>query len=477
MDKARDQREFEQHFLTQLTGRAQALVRVGLPVDRVTVDETPDGADAARQTLANLGRYDQRLLNALPSRRGVLLRFARQRVLGLVHETVVRLRARVLADLPALATGREPQPVDREQVLDALSEFERLPKNQRSSCAVLASPTGFTAEARELVAASRAPALVLLGGRDDGGWDVNVPAAIEKTTWAKLFELESASQKLQRVARYLNERTGQLETSGVALKTLAGDLSLPVLEAEKLVRQACRQDPRLMTVPTAESIRVCRSPLAGEAPAMSWWQRIRRLFGAQPTPAERVRELTAQRVLLEQQRGELDAQVDALEGQERDLLKQGADAPSQAEKKQVAGKLIRVRKDLRRYRTRVQMFNQQIDVLGTQVHHLTLKQQSTQVPMPTAEELTQQAAEAEQMINELATNADLANSIEAGATTPQTEADEAAILAEFDAYEAQTPAAEPSEARNTPPESAATEESPTGVDEPEPRERPRPELG
>lgn len=164
---------------------------------------------------------------------------------------------------------------------------------------------------------------------------------------------------------------------------------------------------------------------------MSIWSRIRRLLRLKPTTAERVRELTAKRVAIEQQRHEVDQRIDALEKEERDAIANGAAAKSDAEKKQIAQRLMRVRRDLRRSRSQATVYTQQIDILGTHVHNLTLAEQGRRTELPKAEDLTREAAQAEQVVGELAANAELAAGIEVGAPTPMMEEEEAAILAEF----------------------------------------------
>ena len=134
---------------------------------------------------------------------------------------------------------------------------------------------------------------------------------------------------------------------------------------------------------------------------MSIWSRIRKLLRLKPAVAERVRELTGQRVRLEQKRHEIDRKIDVFEAEERDALKQGAAAKSDAERRQVAGRLLRTRRNLKRMRTQAAGFTQQIDIIGTHIHHLTLSEQAARVELPKAEELTAKAAEAEQAMAEL----------------------------------------------------------------------------
>jgi len=434
MDAASRYRQFEERFLRQLRARAQALVGRALPADQVDFESLPDGIDGVRATLTRLRRYDRELLESLPGTQALQMRF-RRRLFGPFMTTVAKLRAQVLAPVEALVSDRPVAPIGRAELLDALARYELLPQRERPTDVVFASPTGFTAEARALVHAGGRPNLILLGARDDGGWEVELPAAVAQHAWARLFELESQDERLRRLLYHLDKEAWRLESRGLALPELAERLALPVAQVEALVRQACRQDSRLMTVVHEGTMHVCRSPLAEASNTMSLASRVqswvRKLLRRKPTVAEQVRALTAQRVRLEQERHQVDERLAVLEAEERELVERGAAARTDVERKQIASKLMRTRRDLRRLRAHANMFTQQIDILGTHIHHLTLAEQGKRVELPKAEELAREAAEAERMLSDLAANADLAAGIEVGATSPLMQEEEAAILEEF----------------------------------------------
>lgn len=440
MDERSRHRQFEDQFLRQLRARAQALLRRGIPADQFQLETLPDGIDGVRATLTRLEKYDRNLLEQLPGTRAVELRFQR-RVFGPFYKTVSRLRAQTLAPIEQLVADAPAEPVGRDAVLDALARYDLLPQRDRPTAAVFASATGFTPEARALVHRGGRPTLILMGGRTDGGWDVELPSGVKGSTWAKLFELETQDERLKRLLYHLDKHANQLESRGLSVPELAERLGVPREEAEGLVRQACRQDSRLLTVVHEGTIHVCRSPLAEESNAMSLRSWVRKLLRLKPTIGEQVRALTAQRVRLEQQRHEVDQRLTALESEERESVEQGAAAKSDAERKQLAGRLMRVRRDLRRVRAQANVYTQQIDILGTHIHHLTLAEEGKRVELPRAEELTQQAAEAEQMMAELAANADLAAGIEVGAQSPLMAEEEAAIMEEFKQVAAQSASA------------------------------------
>ncbi len=489
MDELARQRQFEEQFLGQLRARTLAVVGGKFPADVVEFDESPaEGRDALRDELSRLERVDRATLyERLPGKRTLNLRFKRKMLGGLLLRTLGNARARVLAPVEALVSQRPAEPVTAAAVQLALDRYALLGQRHRPQIVVLASASGFSAEARAMAAASGVgpPALVLMGSRADGGWDVDMPPTMRAQPWARLFEFETQGDRLRRLLAHLDESAAELDSRGVPLPALAQRLGISTDEADALVRQACRGDARLMRVSHDGTMHICRAPLAEEGGTMSLWSRMRKWLGFKPTAAERVREMTRQRVTLEQQRHEVDQRLTSLESEERSALQQGAAAASDAEKKQIAARLVRVRRDLSRTRAQANVFSQQIEILGTHIHHLTLAEQGRRLDLPKAEDLTREAAQAEQTLSELAVNADLAHSIEVGAATPMMQQEEADILAEFEKIAAaQSPSAARSPAEQGAARAAASanpqRESPVGVP-PVPvsaeKSKARPELG
>lgn len=474
------QQEFESRFFEQLRARSLALTGAGIPAHDVVIEATPEALDALRDDLSRLEVFDRGALDELPGGRSERFTFRKKQLGGLLRSTTAHLRARVLVDVPALTGDRVPERAGREAILDALARYKLLPKKHQPSMVVLASPTGFSAAAEQFAESNGDPPVVLLGGREDGGWDLTLPSKLRNTPWEKLFALESLSQKLGRVQEHLREEAARLDGAGVPLAELADKLGLSVAETERLLRQACRTDPRLMTVTHDDVVRVCRVPLVDERQTMSIWSRVRKLFGMKPTPAERVREMTTQRVRLEQQRHEVDEKISRLEADERKAIDEGAAAVKQknaAVQQQAAGRLQRVRRELRRYRSQAQLYTQQIDIIGTQIHNVTLAEEGRRVSLPKAEELTKQAAEAEQVVGEIAASADLASQIEVSAESQMQHEEQADILAEFRAVAEQDeaePASEAADERATP-ESTTDEPPPIPETREAPEKRARPE--
>jgi len=442
MDEPRRVCAFEEQFHRQLAAQAHRLIGRVLPASRLTIEPLPDGVEHVRAALERLAKFDRGLLSQLPGTQAVQLRFFRGSFWPL-SRVVARVRAQVLAPVEELINGQPAGPVDREQLLAALARYELLRRRERPTVAIFASPGGFTADARAAAFAHSSPAVILMAPRPDGGWETLVPEPLRRSAWAKLVELETEDDLQRRLHYHLEQNAGRLDSRGIPVSELADLLGLSAGQTEVLVRQACRQNPRLMTLVLDGRLHVCRCPLGEVDHKMSIWNRVRKLLRLKPTTTERVRLLTAQRIALEQQREQVDGQLRRLEAEEAEALAKGAAAASQAEKRQIAGRLIRVRRDLRRVRAQVQVYSQQIDILGTHIHNLTLAEQGRRIELPSPEELTRQAAEAEQVIKELAASADLASSIEAAATSPLQAEEEAAILAEFDQIASRAAAATP----------------------------------
>ena len=488
MDERSRHREFEERFLGQLRARALGLVQGKLPADEVVIQPTPEGIDSVRAELSRLEIYDRDALEQLAGTRSLQLLFKKRLFGGLLRKTISRVRARVVAPVEPLLNNQRPGPVGREQVLDALARYAVLPKKDQPTGVILASATGFTAEAQAIAEASGTPTVILMGGREDGGWDAAMPPAVASGPWATLFELESQDERLRRLMHHLNQNANLVDSRGFSMAALSEKLGLSMAETEQLVRHACRSEPRLMTVVHEGKTHICRTPLAEEGNTMSIWSRIRRLLRLKPTTAERVRELTAQRVQIEQQRFELDQKVNVLEADELQLIQQGAAAASDAERKQVAGKLMRSRRELRRQRAQTQLYTQQIDIVGTHIHHLTLAERGKRLDLPKAEDLTREAAQAEQVISEVAANADLAASIEVTGETPMMAEEEAAIFEEFkqvaasgtsatSTAEPEAPAAEPTPTVSNKAPTQAAKTPPPLPPEKEKDQSARPELG
>jgi hypothetical protein len=144
------------------------------------------------------------------------------------------------------------------------------------------------------------------------------------------------------------------------------------------------------------------------------------------------------------------------------LLAQGKAAKSQVPRRRIAAQLAQVRKDITRHNTTTAMLNQQINIISTDIHNLTLIQQGEMAQLPDTEELTQNAVKAEEMLETLRADSELVGSLETGMADAVTGDEELAILREFEAADEPQKEAEP-------PTAAPLQESaqaPSAVEEP-----------
>ena len=183
-------------------------------------------------------------------------------------------------------------------------------------------------------------------------------------------------------------------------------------------------------------------------------------------------ELRRQELLLEKDRNQLLGKVTKIARQKQELfdrgaqekipevrrmLAQGRENQSAVVRRRLAAQLAQLRKDLVRLNTTASMLNQQINIISTDIHNLTLIQQGQMAALPSTEELTENAVRAEEMLETLKADAELVAGLETGLGEVLAGDDEKAILAEFDRPEGAAPATAavsptktPTAARETP---------------------------
>ena len=168
--------------------------------------------------------------------------------------------------------------------------------------------------------------------------------------------------------------------------------------------------------------------------AMEW---IRSLFAAKGDEAGKINHLIENRNKLAARRDRLYEDIARLEKREQSVLDEGKQSTSIVVKRRVASQVAQLRKEIARWNTTASMLNQQINVLSTDIHNLTLLQQGQMAKLPTSEELTEHAVAAEEMLETLGADARMVEGLEAGIAEQAMSDDEAAILKELQGDEAQ----------------------------------------
>lgn len=428
--------KIETDFLSGVEGNFEAAKGKDF---RGTLWETArdDEGDRLRGLLASFQQYDRERLKNLPANRRVVLHGFEKRLWFWKKPTGVAI-ATVLSPLAHYAAGRGG---DAPAIgLGELNEhISRLTGERRVPHIIgVCSPTGFTREAREAKLSRDNVTVVLIEPDGLDGFKVTAAGEAVDARLLRIFDPETPKQKAERARAIVEQYSAELLTGGVSLSTVARRSRLP----EEVVRQgfelAAAADPELRVAQRDGEVLLFRgAPVHGqERRAMSVLDRIRQLFGGGGDARGQINLLSERRALLAQRRDRIYDDITRLEAREADLLAQGKAATSLVPRRRLAAQLAQLRKDIARQNTTAAMLNQQINIISTDIHNLTLVEQGKVAELPSTEELTEHAVQAEEMLETLKADADLVGSLEMGVGESLASADELEILKEFEAADA-----------------------------------------
>ncbi len=391
-----------------------------------------DDSDRLRAVMARHRVYDRDRLKELPHNRSIALHgFERRWWFGRRATGVVI--ASVLSPFDELVTGADPSPIDLAELQDHVRKIvgDGAVEHVVGVCA----PSGFTESARKLKVDLPHVTLVLVEPTSGGGWQVSSAVEELPKEVLDLFDPEGDSDKIGRVRDELTARSADLLTSGVTASTLATKLGLPVALVGRAVEKIAGSDPALRITRKSGEILLYRGAVTGSAEkrTMNVVDRIKQLFSKEGDEAEKINVLAERRAQLAQRRDQMYGDIGKLEKKEADLLRQGRENASQVVRKRLAAQLGQLRKDIGRQNTTANMLNKQINIISTDIHNLTLIQQGNMAQLPSTEELTENAVQAEEMLESLQVDAELIGQMEAGVAEVAMDEDELAILREFEA--------------------------------------------
>ena len=196
--------------------------------------------------------------------------------------------------------------------------------------------------------------------------------------------------------------------------------------------------------------------------------RIRQLLSGDGDESAKINVLAERRAALAQRRDRIYEDISKLEKREADMLEQGKAAKSSVPRRRLAAQLAQLRKDIARQNTTAAMLNQQINIISTDIHNLTLIKQGQMASLPETEELTEHAVHAEEMLETLKADSDLVSSLETGMEATLASEEELAILREFEEADEEPAPAEagpaPKVAERPTGERAASETPPTALE-------------
>lgn len=452
---AKHSKQVETEFLAGVElnlERAKGRLLKGTQWERTSHDEN----ERVRALMAQRQKTDRKLLNELPQNRRVVLHGYERRFLFGRRRTVIAI-ATVLSPVEACLDDQpEQQPVD----VNGLMEHVRKVIVDKSTHHIIGvcSPTGFTDDVKGSGLELPNATLVLIEPGEEGGWKTTGLGKRANEDLQAIFDPEAVGHKAQRVRREIRRRSAELLTGSLSARDLARDLGVPEDLAEMAFEMAAEEDPELkVTRKSGETLLFRGAAQTTTETGMNVVDRIRQLFSKEGDEARKINVLSESKAALAKRRDRLYEDITKLEKREAQLLEEGRQATSDVVKRRLAAQVNQLRKDIRRQNTTAAMLNQQLNIISTDIHNLTLIQQGEMAKLPETEELTENAVKAEEMLETLKVDADLVAALETGVSETVTSDEELEILKEFEA---------------APPEPSAAEPEPVGeeqpVEEPEP---------
>lgn len=393
-----------------------------------------DETDRLKALLAQNGNRDREKLKSLPKNAWIALHGFERRWLGLGQRKTGVAIASVLTTLSHFASSAsgDAPPIG---LGDVKSHIERLASDPKVPHIIgICSPSGFTQDVRQAKLGRKNVTVVLVEPDAHGGWHTIAGGEGVDPRLLRIFDPENSKQKVDRVQRVVEERSADLLTGGLSVASVAATEGLSADVVRAGFENAVRTDPELRMGKRDGEVLLYRGAAAapGERKSMNVIDRIRQMFSRTGDEASKINLLAERRAALAQRRDRIYDDIVKLEKREADLLDQGRAATSQVPKRRIAAQVAQLRKDIARQNTTAAMLNQQLNILSTDIHNLTLIQQGQFAKLPSTSELTEHAVAAEELLETLKADADLVGSLEMGMDASMVSAEEAEILKEME---------------------------------------------
>jgi hypothetical protein len=414
---------------------------------------TQDRGTDVKRTMSELDRPDRTLQAQMPLGESIDVVLS-QKKWGFIKKPVGRLYVVCVSPTRELVAGHAPVPMTKGEVSKVMASVPPGPVGVPSTIVIVAT-AGVAIEARELADRGADRTVIIAEPNDAGGWHVSGPT--ETKALVDLFDPEPDDDKRHRIAAEIESPMADLGGAGVATDKLAGRLGLtvPFVEAELKAYAkshaglvAKRLDGRVVlfregSAPSgvSASLKSSAQSAAGGS-GMPLIDRMKALFARKGETEKKIAFLAERRTALSQQRDRAYEEMHAVEEKESTLRAQFKSAGTEAARRRLTSQLLQLRKELDRRQQMVGVFNSQIDVVSTHLHNLELLQQGKSAKLPDSDEITEDAARAEEMLAELQASTEAA----AGATSTLTGGmsdEEQALYDELTRETAEPPAAAP----------------------------------
>jgi len=393
-----------------------------------------DQADRVKAEMVDRRIYDRSILAKMPQGRGFTIRgYERRWIFG------KRLRSVTIASVlappgPLLESEKPAPPVSLGEVM---SHVRTLVENNKTPHIIaVCSPSGFEESARSTPVDVPNVALVLVEPDGAGGWRVTNSDGRLNERQCRLFDPEDIGKKIERVRRAVEEKSTELLTGGLLASSMADGLGLPERVVAEAFAQAAKADPELRVSRQAGEVMLYRGASVyadREDGSMSLSDRIKSLFSREGEEARKINVLSERRGRLSVKLDRIYEEIGKLEKKEAQLFEDGKASASKVAKRRLAGQIAQLRKDISRHNTSAAILGKQINVISTHIHNLELAQAGSVAELPSSEELTEAAVNAEEILEQLGASDALVSSLEVGMAEAAVSDDEAAILKELEA--------------------------------------------
>ncbi len=404
--------------------------------------EESDQGERVRAAMVDRRIYDRNKFNELPHGKTVTIRgYERRWIFGkrIKSVTIATVMAPPGPLLDEETKGDAPRPISKSQLLDHVS---KLVSDAKATHLIgVCSPSGFEDDVWDQPPQLPNVKLILVAPREDGGWRVSPSDKRLDARLVKLFDPEDVSQKLNRVKKEIESRRTDLLTGSISASGVARELDLPPLLVQNAFEAVARTDPELRVSKRAGEVTLYRGAAkltAEEDRSMSLAEWIRSLFSKEGEELKKINVLSEKRSLLSTRLDRLYEDIGQLEKREAKLLDEGKAASSMIAKRRIAAQIDRMRKDISRFNTSASILSKQINIISTHIHNLELAQTGSLAALPSTDELTEAAVNAEEILEQLGASDELVSSLEVGMAETVMSDGEASILNELmgDAEEA-----------------------------------------
>ena len=393
-----------------------------------------DQGEKLRAAMIDRRMYDRDRYSRLPQGRGMVMRgFERRFLFG------KRLKSITTASVLAPPTSLLEDPGNAPPV--SLSELQQhlrgLIKDVKAPQLIaVCSPSGFEENVYNTPLEMPNVQVVLVSPRAEGsGWKVVPGSRKIDERLIKVFDPEDVMAKLARVKKEIADRSIDLLTGGISVDSIARRMEVPRPLVQNAFEQVAKTDPELQVSRKGSDWLLFRgAPVISqkEDTSMSLAEWIKSLFSNEGDEAKKINVLSERRAALS---GRLDRMYDdigKLEKREADLTAEGKSTASKVSKRRIAAQISHMRKDIVRCNTSAAILSKQINVISTHIHNLELARTGSVAEMPTSEELTEAAVNAEEILEQLSASDELVSSLEVGMAQTAVSDDEAEILRELE---------------------------------------------